>query len=122
MTAYKFSISGKAIEKTVVYFAVMYLVVMLFNSVIVTKMKLIDLLQSGKKTETVRLKNPLLCVLIFLISAAALGFAYYQVGWKNPNQKMCILCIALGCAATFCIFWSVSGMLLRIVMSMNKVY
>ena len=35
---------------------------------------------------------------------------------------MCILCIALGCAATFCIFWSVSGMLLRIVMSMNKVY
>ena len=49
MTAYQFTISSEAIVKTVVYFAVMYLVVMLFNSAVITRMKLIDLLQSGMR-------------------------------------------------------------------------
>ena len=124
MTAYQFTISSEAIVKTVVYFAVMYLVVMLFNSAVITRMKLIDLLQSGKKTEKIKLKNPVLCVLIFLVSAAALTYAYIQVGWHlaQLDQARFTLCIVLGCAATFFIFWSVSGMLLRIVMSMKNLY
>ena len=82
MTAYKFSVSGEAIVKTILYFAVMYLVVMIFNSAVITKMKLIDLIQSGKRSEHIKLKNPWLCVLIFFIAAVALGYAYYQVGWN----------------------------------------
>ncbi|MDE7094035.1 MAG: FtsX-like permease family protein, partial [Oscillospiraceae bacterium] len=39
MSAYKFSISSEAIGKTVLYFAIMYLVVMIFNSMIITKLK-----------------------------------------------------------------------------------
>lgn len=124
MTVYKFSISGEAIVKTILYFAVMYLVVMIFNSAVVTKMKLIDLIQSGKRSEQIKLKNPRLCVLIFLFAAALLGYAYYQAGWtySRMTAKKMTLCIAMGAFATFLIFWSVSGMLLRIVMSMKNVY
>lgn len=124
MTAYKFSISGEAIVKTILYFAVMYLVVMVFNSAVITKMKLIDLIQSGKRSERIKLKNPWLCVLIFLLAAVMLGFAYYQVGWNYSELtgKKMALSIALGAFATLLIFWSVSGMLLRIVMSMKSAY
>ena len=58
MSAYRFSVSVDAIIKTVIYFAVMYIVVMIFNSAAVTKMKLIDLMQSEKKSERIKMKNP----------------------------------------------------------------
>lgn len=124
MSTYKFTISSEAIVKTILYFAVMYLVVMIFNSGVVTKMKLIDLMQSGKRSEQIKLKSPGLCVVIFLASVAALGYAYYNVGWNYialTRNKM-LLYIAIGCVSTFFIFWSVSGMLLRVLMKMKKVY
>ncbi|MDE5737860.1 MAG: ABC transporter permease, partial [Oscillospiraceae bacterium] len=97
---------------------------MIFNSMIITKLKLIDLIQSGKKTENIKLKSPILCVLIFLLSVAGLGFAYYQVGWNfnRLDQKKFLIMIAIGLVTTVLIFWSVSGMLLRVVMSMKKMY
>lgn len=124
MTRYRFTVSGSAILKTILYFAVMYLVVMIFNSVVVTRMKLIDLLHSGKRSEQIRLKNPVVCVIVFLLAAGLLGYAYYQVGWnmKHIERNTMALYIAMGSAATFFIFWSVSGMLLRVMMSMRSVY
>ena len=117
-------VSGEAIISTVICFAIMYLVVMIFNSVIISRFKLIDLIQSGKKSEQIKLKNPMLCVILFLLAAVMLGYAYYQVGWNHidmTGKKMAVY-IAMGAVATFLIFWSVSGMLLRIIMSMKNLY
>lgn len=124
MTRYSFMVSGDAVLETILCFALMYFVVMIFNSVIISRFKLIDLIQSGKKSERIKLKSPWLCVAIFLIAAAALGYAYYQVGWHygEVTGKKMALYIAMGAASTFLIFWSASGLLLRIVMSLKKVY
>ncbi|MBE5889632.1 MAG: FtsX-like permease family protein [Lachnospiraceae bacterium] len=124
MSSYRFMVSGKSAAMTVLYFAVMYLVVMVLNSAAVTRMQLINLMQSGKKSEKIRLKNPVLCVLIFVISAVALGVAYYQVGWNynKLNQNTLLVYIIIGVVTTFFIFWSVSGLLLRIIMSMKNTY
>ena len=124
MTAYKFTVSGEAALKTVIYFAIMYLVVMLFNSVVITKMKLIDLMQSGRRSEQIKMKNPVVCIIVFLVAAAALGYAYYQVAYnaRSLTRNMLIGCIIAGIISTFLIFWSMSGMFLRIVMSMKHVY
>lgn len=124
MTAYKFTVSGEAIVKTIACFAVMYLVVMVFNSVIISRCKLIDLMQSGKKSERIRLKNPVFCVVIFLLAAVLLGYAYYQVVWGDGllDEKTFLTSFAMGSLATLLIFWSVSGMLLRVVMSMKNAY
>ncbi len=124
MARYSFMVSGGAIANTVICFAVMYAVVVIFNSGSVSKMKLIDLMQSGKRSEKVKLKNPVLCVILFIIAAVGLVYAYYQVGWKYPEltAKKIGLYIAIGSVATFLIFWSVSGLLLRIVQSMKDSY
>ncbi|MBR1864841.1 MAG: FtsX-like permease family protein [Ruminococcus sp.] len=124
MTRYSFMVSGDAIGKTVICFAIMYLFIMIFNSIIISRFKLIDLMQSGKKSEQIKLKDPWLCIIIFLIAAAALGYAYYQVGWNygEVTGKTMALYITMGAVSTFLIFWSASGMLLRVMMSMKNVY
>lgn len=124
MTAYRFTLSGEAVLKTIEYFGLIYLVVMLVGSFSVGKMKLIDLIQSGSKSEKLSLKNPWLCTAVFAISSVALGYAYYRIQ-KNAltletNEFM--LMVAIGSAATCLIFWSLSGLLLRIVMSFKRVY
>ncbi|MDE6665003.1 MAG: FtsX-like permease family protein [Ruminococcus sp.] len=124
MTEYTFMVSSEAIIKTAIYFGIMYFVVMIFNSFMISKCKLINLLQSGKKSEKLKLKNPVLCVIIFIISACALGYAYYTAGWKTNDMspEKLVKMIAIGAVSTFLIFWSVSGMMLRVVMSMKKTY
>ncbi|MBP5304890.1 MAG: ABC transporter permease [Lachnospiraceae bacterium] len=124
MTAYKLTVSVSAIGKTVLYFAVMYLAVMLLNGFSVTKMKLIDLLASDKKSESVKAKSPAVCIPVFILSACGLAWAYITVAvrYKDLSQGKLVAAIIMGMVTTFFIFWSVSGMLLKIVMSSKKLY
>ena len=124
LTDYRFTVSGEAIVKTVICFAVMYGVVVLFNGGVITKMKLIDLMNSGKRSEQVKLKNPVLCVIVFLAAAVILGYSYYTVCFTtNQLGKYGLtLYIIAGSISTFLIFWSVAGMLLRVMMSPKNIY
>ena len=124
MNDYKFTISSSAITKTIIYFSIMYIVVMLRSGVVISKCRLITLMNSERRSEKITMKNPWLCVIVFLISAIALGWAYYTVGWNFANLSLRKIGIAmlLGCISTFFIFWSVAGMLMRVVMSAKGIY
>lgn len=126
MTKYEFIFSSQACIKTIVYFGIMYAIVMLFNTINVGKCKLIDLIQTNKKSETVKMKNPMLCTIVFIISAIALGYAYYMVtGGINETIKTpedIFKPIVIGAVSTFFIFWSLSGLILKAVMSMKNLY
>ncbi|MCR5584649.1 MAG: FtsX-like permease family protein, partial [Lachnospiraceae bacterium] len=124
MTEYKFTFSGSAAAQTVLYFTIMYIVVMLFNSASVTKMKLIDLIQSGKRSEKIKVSNPVLSVIIFLLASAGLAWAYYKVAYdfEGLSRNLIITTVITGAVCTFLIFLSVSGFLLRIFMSFKKSY
>ena len=126
MTKYEFIFSSDACIKTIIYFGIMYVIVMLFNVINVGKCKLIDLIQTSKKSETVKMKNPMLCTIVFAISAVALGYAYYMVtGGINETvetPKDILKPIIIGGISTFFIFWSLSGLILKIVMSMKNFY
>lgn len=125
MTNFAFTFSSSALLKTCIYFAIIYLVIMIFNIISVNRCKLIDLINSKKKTETVKLKNMTLCVIIFIMSVAMLGYAYYNVTINRNNlekESQVLIQIILGIVSTFLIFWSLSGMLLKIIMTMKKTY
>ena len=126
MTKYQFIFSQDACIKTLIYFGIMYVIVMLFNAINVGKCKLIDLIQTSKKSETIKLKNPLLCTVVFILSVVALGYAYYMVtGGINETIKTpedILKPIVIGAISTFFIFWSLSGLILKIVMSMKNLY
>ena len=126
MTKYQFIFSQDACIKTLIYFGIMYVIVMLFNAINVGKCKLIDLIQTSRKSETIKLKNPLLCTVVFILSVVALGYAYYMVtGGINETIKTpedILKPIVIGAISTFFIFWSLSGLILKIVMSMKNLY
>lgn len=125
MSGYTFTFSKDSFVKTSIYFGIMYVVVILFNTISIGKCKIIDLLYGAKKSEKLKLKNPILCVIVFVISVAVLGNAYYQVtGNFNEMTSGTDLykVIVMGAVSTFFIFWSVSGMLLTIFTRLKGVY
>lgn len=125
MTRFKFVFSSSAFVKTIIYFAIIYLFVMVFNTINVSRCKLIDLLHANRKSEKIKLKNPAVCTVIFIVSAAVLGYAYYLVTGgieKMESMEEILIPIALGSISTFFIFWSLSGLLLRMFMSVKKLY
>ena len=128
LTKFQFTFSSSAALKTLLYFSIMYLIVMIFNTTIVNKCKLIDLLHGNKKSEKVKLKNPIICTIVFIIAVIALSYAYYLVtdGFGTSPLMNTIngilLPIAIGCISTFLIFWSLSGLILKIVMHLKKYY
>ena len=125
LTEFTFVISTNAIIKTIIYFGIMYLLVMIFNTISVSRCKLIDLINANKKTETVKLKNPYLCIVIFVIAVAILGYSYYSVTIDVENLREAwkiFLIIGLGTLGTFLLFFSLSGLVLRILQHFKKFY
>ena len=125
MTKFEFVFSKGACIKTCIYFAVMYLAVMFFNTITISRYKLINLLTAIKKNETIKLKNPIISILVFLMSAGILAYSYWKVtaGVQTLDTADKILPpILMGIVGTIGVFWSLSGFILRLVQSMKKTY
>ncbi|MED1903062.1 FtsX-like permease family protein [Bacillus thuringiensis] len=121
---YKFIISTGAIGKSIVYFGIMFLLVMLFNVYVVSKYKIIDLLTAGRKNEDVKFRNPLIYVITFIMCVVSLGYAYVtilKIG-LNYNNPMLIVSIILGILGTLLFFFSLSGFILYVVKKNKKIY
>ena len=125
LTKFAFVLSYPAILKTIGYFGIMYLIVMIFNTINISKCKLIDLINASKKSEKVKLKNPIICLILFVLSCISLAYAYYLVLRSDESLQEAseiLLPIFIGCVATFVLFWSMSGMILRFVKKIKSFY
>lgn len=124
LSEFTFVFSQDAMIKTLLYFGIMYLLVMVFNTISVGRCKLIDLLQASKKNEKVKLKNPILCTILFILSVGVLAYCYYQVTANAMSLNISSIgkLMIMGAVSTFVLFWSLSGILLKILMSMKRLY
>lgn len=121
LKAFVFTFSINAFYKTLLYFGIIFLIVMIFNTVSISKLKLIDLLLAGKKNETLKIKKLSVSVFVFFLSVICLGIAYYLIN-KNGMllfDSMFAASIILGSLGTLLFFFSLSGFLLRVV-QMNR--
>lgn len=121
---FQFVFSSAALIKTLIYFGIIFLIVMLFNGITVSKFKLIDLLTASKKNEKLRIKSLWISVVLFILSVACLATAYtviIDVGLFAWNSTV-LMCIILGIIGTFLFFLSLSGFLLRAVKSCKSLY
>lgn len=126
MTNFAFTFSKGALIKTIIYFSIMYLLVMIFNTIQISRCKLIDLINANKRSEKVKIKNPIICTIIFLIAVVILGYCYYRVSMPDGTSSLTVrdmgIMITLGAFSTFLLFWSLSGLMLKIVQSMKNIY
>ena len=125
MSEFQFVFSSDSCIKTCIYFAVMYAAVMFFNTISVSKYKLINLLNASKKNEKVKIKNPFICVVIFILASTLLGYAYWKVTADVNNittADKLLPPILMGIVSTILIFWSLSGFILQVAQKMKKTY
>lgn len=124
LTGYTFTVSVSALQKTVINFGIMYGIVLLFNAFTISKYKLIDLFLAGHKGERQTMKHTGVAVLVFLLAAGILGYAYYQVGYASSSisREKAGIMILLGCVGTFLVFWSLTGFLLKLVKQFKGIY
>jgi putative ABC transport system permease protein len=126
LTKYKFIFSFDAAVKSVEYFAIIFLIVILFNAVVLHKAKLIDLLYGEKKNETPKIKSTLVSVILFVVSVAMLAVAYIVIlqydATTNPNENYIKIPVVLGAVGTFLLFFSLSGIFMKLLKSKKKFY
>ena len=125
VSRYEFVISGQAVGKSILYFLLIYLVVMIFNTLSVSRARLAEFITAGRKKEKNFLKKPLLSGLVFLLAVVMLGTAYYNV---TANQQAMttetdvLTQVLLGILGTFLVFWSLSGFLMTAAGKFRRLY
>ena len=125
MSKFQFVFSKDACIKTCIYFAVMYVAVMFFNTFTISRYKLINLLNATKKNESIKIKNPVISILVFLFGAGILGYAYWKVtGDVNSltTAYKILPPILMGIVGTISIFWSLSGFVIQVAQKMKSTY
>ncbi len=124
LNSYKFILSFSAIGKSVVYFGVIYLLVMIFNQFTISKYKLIDMLNAEKKNEEVKLKNSVVSILVFAVSVALLVTSYVRIlktGLSAGNTELSVTVI-LGVIGTLLFFFSLSNFFIQIMQKNKRIY
>ncbi len=126
ISKYRLVFSMGAFRKTAFCFAVIFLLVMVFNVWSVSGVQLIDLLKASRKNETSQGRSRFLPVLLFLVSCVCIlsaGAMFYKNGIlpSRENQSFQAAGILL-VAGTFLLFYSLSAVLVRILRANSNVY
>ena len=111
VTGYTFDISGRAVVITILCFAAIFLVILIFNTKMVGRYKLIDLMNAEKAREKQIIRNTKLSVVLFILSFAVLTAACIEVGFfgEDMSKNGFIACSLILIVATFVIFASFAG-------------
>lgn len=120
---YAFIFSFDAMLLTVIAFALIFLVIMIFNTLILNRYKLIDLIHADQKHEMLKIKNIYVSIILFVLSVLILGYTYHYALTQGINALNHLEIIApLGILGTILFFMSLAGFLLRFVQSSKSLY
>ncbi len=123
MTEYRFVISPKSIGKTILYFGIIFILVTVLNTFTISKYKIIDLLNSSKKNEDIKIKNPIIYIITFILALVCIVSAYKMIITNGITlDANFTITILLGVVGTILIFFSLAGFGLNIIKKSKKVY
>lgn len=124
LSKFRFVFSKAAVIKSISYFNLIYFVVILFNIFVISKYKLIDLINSSRKSEKIRVRNGIVSAIILLLSMIILCVAYYFAVITNLNffDKRFMAAIILGILGTLGFFYGLSSVILVILRKNESTY
>ncbi len=124
MTGYVFIFSSSAFYKTILYFGLIFVVVVLLSAISMSRYRLIDLINADKKNEKPEVKSSAVTILLFVLALVCIVAAYALViknGIIEFDGRL-IFEIVLGAAGTFLFFASLSGFFLKVLQRNKKRY
>ena len=121
---FRFTISNDAIIKTISYFGIIYLIVMIFNLIVISKYKLIDLINSSKKSEKIKVRNKVVSLIILVLSIIVLIVAYRCaiINDLDFTKPLFFIAILLGIIGTLGFFFGLSSSILAFLKNKESVY
>jgi putative ABC transport system permease protein len=123
VTSFQFIFSLEAAISAVIFFGLTFLIVLVFNVVMIRRQRLIDLIYGHRRNQTLRSLRLGLSVGLFLLSVGLLALAYILItsdGWMAKGQFW--LSIISGLIGTFLFFFSLSGFFLTIMKRLKSIY
>ena len=119
--------SPRAAGKTVLYFGLIFLLVMAFSGLEVSRARLIDLIQGNRKNEVMRQRSLTGAVVQLVIGILCLIGAYailltFGMAISVALPFLCFPMLGLGTLGTLLIFRSLSGFVLKLAQSRPKLY
>ncbi len=124
MTGYKFIFSPSAAWKSVIYFGIIFLTVIIFNIYFIGKYKLIDLIHGSRKNENIATTKTYVSILVFIFSILCLACAYVIIlnnGIIEINMFF-FTSIMLGLIGTLTFFFSLANILTRSIQKKKSLY
>lgn len=125
MPDYEFTFSMHAFAMTLVCFVAIYVVVAIFNVFSIRRCKLIDLLNADSKSQKVAIRNPWICLALFIVSLGMLGVAYWQLqqnGMTLMFDDHFNAATVLMLVGTLLLFFSFSGFIIAIITKIRGLY
>ena len=124
MTSFKFVFSFDAMLKSIIYFGIIFLIVIIFNAILISRFKLIDLIYAERKNQNLKIRNTKVNAILCILSMIILGVAYYLIidnGMLFINEKF-LTAVILGIIGTVLFFFSLSGLLTVLISRSKKIY
>ncbi len=105
-------------------FALIFVVVALFNAVQISRCKLATLLSANSRNECMPVRNPLICLIVFVLSCLILAKAYAELNidglvYFGEHFRIATLLMLVG---TLGLFWSASGFFILLIQRLRGVY
>ena len=125
MPDYQFSFSMNAFIMTLICVAAIYVVVAIFNVFSIRRCKLIDLINAESKNQKVAIRNPRLCLALFIASLVMLGIGYWQLqinGMVFVGDDHFTIATVLMLVGTLLLFFSLAGFIVATITRMCGFY
>ena len=105
-------------------FALIFVVVALFNAVQISRCKLATLLSANSRNERMPVRSPIVCFIVFVVSCLILAKAYAELNidglvYFGEHFRIATLLMLVG---TLGLFWSASGFFILLIQRLRGVY
>lgn len=121
---YHLLFSAHSAQLTLGCFALIFAVVALFNAVQISRCKLATLLSANSRNERMPVRNPIVCLIVFVLSCLILAKAYAELNLDGLVYfgEHFRTATALMLVGTLGMFWSASGFFILLIQRLRGVY
>jgi len=114
--------SAAAMKQTIISFALIFIIVMLFNTRTIMNIKLVDLLTANRKNQELKVPNKLITLLLFLLSLVSLVTGITLLLFYGLNKDKMTWIMGLLVVGVILFYYTVSGVIIMLMKRNKKTY
>lgn len=121
---YKIVFSLRALIQTLVVFCIIYCTVLIFNILMISKVRLLELFLAERKNQKMRQNGKVIRTIMTLLAVGLDVIAVLLMGNNHtfPNKKVCVVICVLFAVGTLLLFYSLFSVLGMMVQKHQKSY